>query len=467
MKYSILVLIIFLTLNATYASIENYQHEVETLIRSKFLKPVFKIDNSFVSSKNIYLPLIPDKIKKVEKLSIVYSVYDGTKINPPRALILSNGIAYVRLLMQKDNTFTILNVHEIPSDFRSEFMKLRFPEDLVVPENLLLKKEHKFLVGDLPLTIDEANKKPDLNLHNATGYLFLTSPDTGKVVHFDLMDLSMIYHFETKGAPYELAYLNSNLYVTDFGRDKIYKFSVINTNILKSHEINLPGMSNPIDVKISEDHSKIYVLNSYSNDISAYSLNEEKYLYGTNLIPGPNSVAFFKKTNQIAITCPATGKLILLNENNFSGRKSIPIKGGPEKIITDLNNEYAFITLRNKGSISKFHISSAKVLKEIVVGDTPVSGVISSDGKFLYVANAKSNNISIVDLTKEEVTQSIDLPIETQFPGDLALTKDDSYLVITSETTNIISIIDLKTKQIAVKLDIGATTHGALLLDGK
>ncbi len=87
------------------------------------------------------------------------------------------------------------------------------------------------------------------------------------------------------------------------------------------------------------------------------------------------------------------------------------------------------------------------------------------DGKSIYVGNGKSNNINIVSTETNLVTDTISLPIETQFPGDIKITSDGSWLIVTSETTNVISIIDLNLKKVVLKLDVGATTHGAFILD--
>lgn len=296
-----------------------------------------------------------------------------------------------------------------------------------------------------------------------SGTIFFTSPDTGKIVYLDLANLTKVYNFPTKGTPYEIAYKNKTLYVPDFAKDKIYELEIFNTSILKFRDFKLQSMSNPVLVKFLDE--KMYVLNSLSNDISVFSFPEKKYLYSVNLLPTPTAFTFLKKTNQIAITCPTTNTLVLLNENNFSKRKDIKIDGGPEKIISSIDKENAYITLRNKKAVLKFNYILGKPIKEIPVGDTPVSLVESIDSKYLYVANGKSNSISIVDLVKDEVVDTIELPIETQFPGGIALTKDGKTLIVTSETTNTVTFIDLKTKSVNLKLDVGATTHGVLIVD--
>jgi len=320
-----------------------------------------------------------------------------------------------------------------------------------------------FILFFLPLNAHSADTKK----YQFPGILFLTSPDSGKIIYVDLMDLTMVYNTPTKGTPFEIAYNNKTLYISDFAKNKIYELMtfnpLINTSILKFNEFQLPTMSNPVLVKFFDD--KMYVLNSLSNDISVFLLPSKEHLYSAGPLPNPIAFIFLKKTNQLAITCPSTNTLVLLNDNNFSKRKDIKIEGSPEKIVSSIDGEHAYITLRNKKAILKFNHVLGKEINEIPVGDTPVSLVESYDGKYLYVANGKSNDISIVDLSKNKVIDTINLPIETQFPGQIVLTKDGKWLIVPSETTNTVSFIDLNSKSVTVKLDVGATTHGSLIVD--
>lgn len=445
----------------------DYPQNLKTFLRSKYPKAVFKIDNSFVYNNQTYLPLVPLSTKPVKKLEIIYSVEDANK-NPPRFFLLSNGWAYVRLLKQKDETFTILNTAEISTDYRSEFLKLKFPDDLVVPKDFSLKKNTAFLAKNLSIKIQDNDENKHLNpFYGLSDYIYLTSPDTGKIIYFDLKDVSMIFHHQTNGAPYEGNYNKNNktIYITDFAKDKIYELMAFESKVLS--DFTLPTMSNPVAIKVTDDASKAYILNSLSNNFTSYSLTDKKSLLNIKLFPNPTSFSILKRTNLILVACPTTNTLTLFDVNDFSKRKDIMLEGGPEKIVPYVDDETAYITSRNQNSIFKFNSVTKAVEKTIPVGLVPTSLVVSKDGKWLYVANGKSNTISIIDLSKEEVVDNIELPLETQFPGDIALFGGDRWLIVTSETTNTISFIDLNIKSVVLKLDVGATTHGVYVINDK
>jgi hypothetical protein len=61
----------------------------------------------------------------------------------------------------------------------------------------------------------------------------------------------------------------------------------------------------------------------------------------------------------------------------------------------------------NRGSLSIIDIRAGKPITEIGLGLHPNSIISSRDGHFLYVANANSDNVSVVDVLRERVVDSI------------------------------------------------------------
>lgn len=300
------------------------------------------------------------------------------------------------------------------------------------------------------------------------GILYLTSPDTGKVVFLDLSDLSKINHIQTPGSPWEIAFdkLNKLIFVTDFTKDKIYKLKPQDKSIYET--IETEAKSGPRDIEVSDDGSIAYIVESLASDFVVYNTNEKEkknYLSKTKALKNPSNFAILKDPDLIAITHPISNKVIFLNGTSFEQMHQLKIDKSPEQIISDPFKKLFYITNRNGNSISIVDATSIKIKDTISVGETPTSITLSMDGKYLYVGNAKSNTISVLDTGSYQIINTIELPVETQFPGDVKFTNDEKFLIVTSETTNTVSIIDLTNNKIAVKLDVGATTHGALVIE--
>lgn len=437
---------------------EEVSPDIKEIFKKRFVNIAFKIDNSFVvNNKDIYLPLIPQTHRSANKIKIVNSVQDTLSKNSPKLIELSNGWMFVKLIKQKDGNQTIIDLKEIPESIKTTFLDLRFPGDLVIPKGFVLKEESFALAGSLPIKIE----------WNLNGLLYLTSPDTGKIVYLDLSDVSMIYSVQTKGTPWDIVFDKENkiFYVSDFAKDLIYTLKPLESSILTT--ITLPAMSSPTDIELSGDGSLIYILESLANNFAVYKTKEPKLLFTTKTLISPASFTLVKDLALITISSPSSNSIIFLNANSFLPVNQIMLEGNPEKIIYNPVNNLLYIANRNGNSISVIDPVNKKTKDTIQVGETPVAIAIDSSGKWLYVANAKSNTISIIDTENESLAETIPLPVETQFPGDIKITSDNRRLIVTSETTNVISIIDLNLKQVVVKLDVGATTHAAFLHNAK
>ncbi|MEK7870828.1 MAG: beta-propeller fold lactonase family protein, partial [Nitrospirota bacterium] len=84
----------------------------------------------------------------------------------------------------------------------------------------------------------------------------------------------------------------------------------------------------------------------------------------------------------------------------------------------------------------------------------------------IYVGNQDSNSISVIDSTKRSVIDTI--PISGSGPFNLALSKDWRFLYIANIRSNDLLIMDLSTKRQVARMPTGAfTSDVALSPDGR
>jgi YVTN family beta-propeller protein len=97
-----------------------------------------------------------------------------------------------------------------------------------------------------------------------------------------------------------------------------------------------------------------------------------------------------------------------------------------------------------------------RAVARLRVGDHPISGRLSKDGRTLYVANLGSENVAIVDVS-EPSRPSIGGTLPTDpHPNDVALTADGRLFVSCGNTNNVIAF-DLKSRQ---RLEVISTALG-------
>jgi YVTN family beta-propeller protein len=100
------------------------------------------------------------------------------------------------------------------------------------------------------------------------------------------------------------------------------------------------------------------------------------------------------------------------------------------------------------GSVSVVDLKSGKETKQIVVGLHPSAVIASPDGSRVFVANANSDSVSIIDTKSDTVIETISTrPTEKLIfgssPNALAISPDGKTLYVSNGTNNAVAVIAL------------------------
>jgi YVTN family beta-propeller protein len=99
------------------------------------------------------------------------------------------------------------------------------------------------------------------------------------------------------------------------------------------------------------------------------------------------------------------------------------------------------------GTVTVIDAAGAKVLRHIDVGLHPSAMVASGDGSRLYVANANSDSISVVDTGSDKVVRTLNVrlfrgaPLGSS-PNALALSRDGKTLYVANGANNAVAVVN-------------------------
>jgi YVTN family beta-propeller protein len=137
---------------------------------------------------------------------------------------------------------------------------------------------------------------------------------------------------------------------------------------------------------------------------------------------------------------------------NFGGRP--PAQGQPaaDSAGTAVAVDRRGIPL--SGTVSRIDLKKRRADAELEVGLHPCQAISSHDGKRLFVANANSDTISIIDLEKWKVAETIDVRPDAGLPfgsvcDALALSPDERTLFCANGGNNAIGVIELASGPVA------------------
>jgi hypothetical protein len=147
----------------------------------------------------------------------------------------------------------------------------------------------------------------------------------------------------------------------------------------------------------------------------------------------------------------ASGKLYV---TNWAGRHPASddkdVAGIPWSLAR-VNNNAGGST--REGSVAVIDPANGKILKEIIVGLHPNEIISDKTGKFVYVTNSNSDNITAINTTTDEIDETINVRLQSDInsyfgdsPNGLGLSTDDKFLFVANGLDNAIAVIKLRNK---------------------
>lgn len=223
------------------------------------------------------------------------------------------------------------------------------------------------------------------------------------------------------------------VYVTSSGSD-LYEWQVASDGVVSfARTIALPASSNPCGVAISEDGSKAFVC-----------LNNRNRLGIVNLTTGTleREVAVGIAPWDVVLA-PGGGTAYV---SDWGGR--FPVSGdltassAGTQVVVDARG------VASSGVVSFVDVGSGTQTAQVAVGLHPAAVALRKDGTTLYVANANSDTVSVIDTASRKVKESILVRPDSSMPfgsgtGGLALSGDERFLFVASSGNNAVAVVEL------------------------
>lgn len=197
------------------------------------------------------------------------------------------------------------------------------------------------------------------------------------------------------------------------------------------------GREYPGGFAIDEKHSTIYVTLNRNNAIGIINMKTNKFEAFVPVGIAPYTVII--NGDKAYVT-------------NWGGR--LPVKGDK----TAMSARTAVVVdpktgIASSGTVSVIDINTRKVLKEINVHLHPSGMALCPDGTTLYVANANSDLISVINTRTDHVIKDInpkpmaELPFGSA-PNALAISGNGKTMYVANGGNNLIAVINLKTDKV-------------------
>jgi YVTN family beta-propeller protein len=198
--------------------------------------------------------------------------------------------------------------------------------------------------------------------------------------------------------------------------------------------IKKEGQSYPCGIAVSANGTIAYVCLSADNCLAIIDLVSGKFL--DRILTG---LAPF----DVELSPDGTVAYV----SNWGGRTAKPLDKTSGSAGTPVVVDERGIACT--GSISILHLETRNAIIEIPTGLHPSDLVLSKDGRQLYVANANSDTISVIDTVSHQVVQTIGVRPGSKLPfgsapNALALSDDGKTLFVANGGNNAVAVVDLQ-----------------------
>jgi YVTN family beta-propeller protein len=463
-----------------------------------------RLDGSLeLTNGELYVPVVtPQALAKKKNKGELEETFPSH--GSPSVVAFNNGWYFLRVL-HKNAIKTVITAQEMPEKLRKQILAAKFPADLIVPEHFIVPRSLKPILGDLSVTLVDDNSleghhggviadktavasasghapghgtpghqvpahdehtaiasdsAPSPLAHNMHELIFMTSIKSGSVILLDGKTLNKIAEFPTEGTPCDMVMSNGKLFIADLAKNRVLIMDPIARKY--SGQIDLPAKSAPKSLAAQPHGAWLYVAGSASNDVSIVELGNHKVLMRTKLSPGPGKLALTPSGNNLLVLNVPSGIVSFISTLNNTVIGTLKVGSLPTSIAISHDGKTAYVSNRGSNFVTVIDIAKRQALSNIPTGSSPTGLLLSPDGSKLIVAVARDNVISIFNTKDHTKIKDLTLPMEVDFPGQLALLADHKRVLVTSVASNTIAVFDLDSLQITQQSAVGTPTDHAI-----
>ena len=166
----------------------------------------------------------------------------------------------------------------------------------------------------------------------------------------------------------------------------------------------------------------------------------------------PHGIDIHPKTGRMAVTIENPDGLLLVDPAARKVLRKFDVKGtDPHMVLFDRAGEWAYVSNTGTATVAAVNVLTGDV-KLIPTDARPQGGVLSHDGKLIYLTNSDGNSISIIDTAKKERIGTI---ATGRGPGRVALTPDGKTLLYNLQPGEAVAFADVASRKETATIPLG------------
>ncbi len=212
----------------------------------------------------------------------------------------------------------------------------------------------------------------------------------------------------------------------------------------------------------SADEKSLYVSGGDNNWIIRYSIVQDKLIPDDTIRLGgiwtkqknapsisPTGIALDDKKGILYVVTKQDNSLYLVDLPTKKILHKIELGTEAYTCLLSPDKTRLYISLWGKDQVAVFDTRKNELTDSIAVGDNPNDLCIARNGRYLYVSNANDNTVSVIDVKKAKVLETLNTAVyPTHLSGttsnSVALSDDQKTLFIANADNNCLAVFDVR-----------------------
>jgi YVTN family beta-propeller protein len=206
----------------------------------------------------------------------------------------------------------------------------------------------------------------------------------------------------------------------------------------------------------SADEKFLYASGGNDNRILKYGIVNNKLLLKDSILLGgkwpekisPAGLTMDEVKQLLYVVTKENNALYIIDLQTKKIIKQLPLGAEGFTCVLSPDKKELYISLWGGDKLLVLNTQAQTLVDSVMVGDNPNDICLTKSGQYLFVANANDNSVSVIDIKKRKLLETLNTSLYTDAPSGstsngLALSADEKTLYIANADNNCLAVFDL------------------------
>ncbi len=209
-------------------------------------------------------------------------------------------------------------------------------------------------------------------------------------------------------------------------------------------------------LKFSADEKKLYASGGNDNMILQYDIKNNKLLLKDSFLLSANKkelispagIDINEKTQELFVVTKENNSLYVLDMKTKKITRQIKLTAEAYTCLLSPDKRILYISGWGFDKLLMYDLALQKITDSIATGDNPNEMCITKNGRYLFVANANDNSVSIIDTKEKKTVETLNAALYPNAPSGstsngLALSENEKKLYIANADNNCLAVFNV------------------------